>query len=196
MFLLSAGKSNLAVLQKGVITSGSVNVYDVKFQFDNDWAGLDRIAVFRVGKERVSVPLGDTNTCKLPWECVRENDIGKEVQVGVYGMVDSTIVLPTIWAGLGNIKEGACLGDSALPPTPSAAEQVLAQVLAARDEAIAARDAAILAAGGTIPDDGGDDGDEGADPVPEPDTGTEDETGGDDIATDEEVNDALDDIFG
>ena len=186
MFYLSAGKSNLSVLQKGIITSGSVNVYDVKFQFDNDWDGLERIAVFRVGKERVSVTLDDTNACKLPWECVRENDIGKEVLVGIYGMVGSTIVLPTIWASLGNIKEGATLGDTALPPTPSVAEQVLAQVLAARDEVFEA----LRLNGGTIPDSGGDD-------TGEPDAGGNEENAGDgDIATDDEVNDALDDIFG
>ena len=190
MFLLSAGKSNLNVLQKGIITSGSINVYEVKFQFDNDWDGLDRIAVFRVGKKSVSITLDESNSCKIPWECVCENDIGKEVQVGVYGMLDTTVVLPTVWAGLGKIKEGVCLGNTALPPTPSIAEQILAQVLDARDEAIKARNAAILAAGGTIPDDPPDD----TTPDPEPDTGTEEENG--DVATDDEVSDALDGIFG
>ena len=76
MFLLSASKSNLAVLQKDIITSGSVNVFEVKFQFDNSWDNLDRVAVFRVGKKSVSITLDDTNTCKIPWECVCENDIG------------------------------------------------------------------------------------------------------------------------
>lgn len=181
------GKSKLTVLQKGIITSGSINVYEVKFQFDNDWDGLERIAVFRVGKKSVSVTLDDSNTCKIPWECVCENDIGKEVQVGVYGMVDTTVALPTVWAGLGNIKEGCCLGSTALPSTPSVAEQILAQVLAARDEVFAA----IRANGGIIPDVGGNSGE------PEPDTGnTEEETGDGDVATDDEVNDALDGIFG
>lgn len=201
MFLLSADKSKLTVLQKGIITSGSVNVYDVKFQFDGEWNGMERVAVFRVGKERVSVVLDDANTCKLPWECVRENYVGKEVLVGVYGMVGTTVVLPTVWGSLGNVKEGAELADAALPPTPSAAEQLLAQVLAARDEALAARDAAILAAGGTIPDSGNDTGDKddsgGTDDTETEgtDTETDSEESGD-VATDDEVNDALDDIFG
>ncbi len=181
------GKSKLTVLQKGIITSGSINVYEVKFQFDNDWDGLERIAVFRVGKKSVSITLDDTNTCKIPWECVCENDIGKEVQVGVYGMVDTTVVLPTVWAGLGNLKEGCRLGNTALPPTPSVAEQILAQVLAARDEVFDA----IRANGGIVPDTGG--GSE----EPEPDTGGPEEKPGDgDVATDDEVNDALDGIFG
>ena len=172
-----------------MITSGSVNVYEVKFQFDNDWDDLERIAVFRVGKKSVSMPLDDTNTCKIPWECVCENDIGKEVQVGVYGMVDTTVVLPTVWAGLGNLKEGCSLGNTALPPTPSVAEQVLAQIIAARDQVFEA----IRLNGGIVPDSGDDDTE-----VPEPDNGnTEDEPAGDgDVATDDEVNDALDGIFG
>ena len=172
-----------------MITSGSVNVYEVKFQFDNDWDDLERIAVFRVGKKSVSMPLDDTNTCKIPWECVCETDIGKEVQVGVYGMVDTTVVLPTVWAGLGNLKEGCSLGNTALPPTPSVAEQVLAQIIAARDQVFEA----IRLNGGIVPDSGDDDTE-----VPEPDNGnTEDEPAGDgDVATDDEVNDALDGIFG
>ena len=104
-------------------------------------------------------------------------------------MIDTTVVLPTIWAGLGNLKEGCSLGSTALPATPSVAEQILAQVLAARDEVFEA----IRANGGIVPDTGGDSGE----PGPEPDTGgTEEEPGGGDVATDDEVNDALDDIFG
>lgn len=183
-----SGKSSLTVLQKDIITSGSVNAYEVKFQFDNDWDDMERIAVFRVGKKSVSIALDDANTCKIPWECVCENDIGKEVLVGVYGMIDTTVVLPTVWAGLGNLKEGCSLGSTALPATPSIAEQILAQVLSARDAVFSA----IRANGGVIPDIGVDDGE----PEPEPDKPDDQPTGDGDVATDDEVNDALDGIFG
>jgi hypothetical protein len=183
-----SGKSSLTVLQKDIITSGSVNAYEVKFQFDNDWDDMERIAVFRVGKKSVSIALDDANTCKIPWECVCENDIGKEVLVGVYGMIDTTVVLPTVWAGLGNLKEGCSLGSTALPATPSIAEQILAQVLSARDAVFAA----IRANGGIIPDIGVDD----EEPEPEPDKPDDQPTGDGDVATDDEVNDALDGIFG
>jgi hypothetical protein len=183
-----SGKSSLTVLQKDIITSGSVNAYEVKFQFDNDWDDMERIAVFRVGKKSVSIPLDDANTCKIPWECVCENDIGKEVLVGVYGMVDTTIVLPTVWAGLGNLKEGCSLGSTALPATPSIAEQILAQVLSARDAVFSA----IRANGGVIPDIGVDD----EEPEPDSDNPEDKPTGDGDVATDDEVNDALDGIFG
>ena len=193
MFHLSAEKSKLTVLEKGIITSGSVNVFDVLFRFDNDWDGMERIAVFRVGSERVSVVLDDTNQCKIPWECLRENDIGKELMLGVYGMIGENIVLPTVWVSIGKIKEGTRLGDSALPPTPSVAEQILAEILAAKEAALDAANRAEIAAGivdenpAPAPDEGEDDGSE--------DEGTNDNTDGD-IATDEEVNDAIGDIFG
>ena len=200
MFHLSAEKSKLTVLEKGIITSGSVNVFDVLFRFDNDWDGMERIAVFRVGSERVSVVLNDTNQCKIPWECLRENDIGKELLVGVYGRIGENVVLPTLWASIGRIQEGTRLGDSALPSTPSATEQLLAEMIAARDAALDAAHRAEVAAGIA-------EADPEPNPEPEPpsgegegddpgsgseDNGTEDG----DIATDEEVNDELDDIFG
>ena len=186
MFYLSADKCKLTVLQKGIITSGSVNVVDVKFQFDSDWGDMEqRIAVFRVGSVRVSVVLDDTNQCKVPWECLRENDIGKELQIGVYGMIGESVILPTVWASLGNIKEGTRLGDSALPPSPSVAEQILAQMLAVRDEILGA-------VGGNPPGD-----DTGGDEEPGGDSpGTDTEVPDDDVASDDEVSDAFDDIFG
>ena len=42
MFLLYAEKNQLAVREKEPITSGSVNVYPVQFEFSEDWDGLDR----------------------------------------------------------------------------------------------------------------------------------------------------------
>ncbi len=173
MFLLNACKNKISVLQKEVITSGAVNVLKVKFQFDADWAGMSRWAVFRVGSVRKCIELDDSNQCCIPWECLRENDIGSGLDAGAYGMIGDTIVMPTVWCRLGTIMEGVKLGDAVLPATPSAAEQILSQMLAIRDEIL----------GVTPPEED--------DPEPEPE-----EPGDDDVATDEEVNDALDDIFG
>ena len=134
--------------------------------------------------------------CKIPWECLRENDIGKELLVGVYGRIGENVVLPTLWASIGRIQEGTRLGDSALPPTPSATEQLLAEMIAARDAALDAAHRAEVAAGiaeDTAPDNGDD---SGSNDEPGGDEPGDDTTTDDDIATDEEVNDAFDDIFG
>lgn len=203
MFILNADKSHLTVLQKGIITSGSVGVYEVKFQFSPEWAGMERWAVFKIGSERVSCVLDEANQCKLPWECVRENDIGKEIQVGVYGMVGTNVVLPTIWASLGKLREGTRLGDTALPPTPSVAEQIMADILAARDAALSAAERAEAVAGGgnTGSGDGNTDTDGDNTGTENEGTGSEGDnsdtgTSDDDIASDDEVSGELDNIFG
>ncbi len=124
-----------------MVTSGSVNVYQVNFQFSRDWDGLERVAVFRAGGEVVSVLLDDGDTCTVPWEVLTANDINKALYIGVYGVLGGEIVLPTIWANIGKIFEGAKPGAAALPPTPSLIDQALAKVgqEADRAEAAAAR---------------------------------------------------------
>lgn len=49
MFRLQMNKNHVVVEETEMITSGSVNVYDVEFRFNEDWEGLERIAVFRAG---------------------------------------------------------------------------------------------------------------------------------------------------
>lgn len=63
MFLLSASKVHLNVLQRETVTSGSVNVYLVRFDFNSDWDGLDRTAVFQAGDDKISVVLDASSEC-------------------------------------------------------------------------------------------------------------------------------------
>lgn len=139
MFLLSAKKNSLTKLEGEPLTSGSVNVYQVKIQFDDAWDGLDRMAVFKVGEELVSAPLDEDFCCTIPWEVLQRNDIDKRLELGVYGVKDGNVVLPTVWTVLGTILEGTRPGPNTVPPTPSLAEQVLGQISADRR---AAEDAA------------------------------------------------------
>lgn len=146
MFVLSADKNKLTVSQGEIITSGSVNVYRVKIFFDADWDGMDRMAVFRVEDEPIPAPLDDKFECKIPWECTRRNYEGEELYCGVYGMIGTDVVLPTVWVSLGEIKPGTRLGGRTVPPTPSAAEQILAQTFAERAKAESAATRAEAAA--------------------------------------------------
>lgn len=57
MLILEADKNNLKVLQKELVTSGSVNVYPVEFRLNEDWDGMNRVAVFTNGIEMISVPM-------------------------------------------------------------------------------------------------------------------------------------------
>ena len=124
MFELYAEKNQLCVREREAVTSGSVNVYPVRFQFSEDWAGLARTAVFRAGDKSASVLLDETGECSVPWE-VLETPLLR-LEAGVYGTQGGEVVLPTVWADLGFILTGAAPGDEARPPTPELWRQELA----------------------------------------------------------------------
>lgn len=63
MFVLRADKTCLTVEQSELVTSGSVNVYQVQFDFSDEWDGLRKAAVFRGGGKRISVALGERMEC-------------------------------------------------------------------------------------------------------------------------------------
>lgn len=126
MFRISVRKSVLDILQREIITSGSVNIYTASFTFDSAWEGLERIAVFQIGTDAVSICLGEENCCTIPWEVLQAPNY--ILRVGVYGTRGGEVVLPTIWGELGRIREGVHLGGSAQPPTPGLIDQILAKI--------------------------------------------------------------------
>lgn len=124
MFLLRAEKNDLALLEREPVTSGSVNVYGVSFEFSEDWAGLNKTAVFQAGCASREVLLGSSGACVVPWEVLRVP--GYHLKAGVYGKQGGEVVLPTVWADLGVILEGVPTGGSP-PPSPELWEQELAR---------------------------------------------------------------------
>jgi len=124
IFILRANKNKLEVLEREPVTSGSVNVYRVRFEFSPDWQGLTRKAVFKTGKGSRTVLLDESGECVIPWEVLTV--YGLPLMVGVFGTLDET-VLPTIWTSLGTILEGVPIASpDARPPTPDAWGQALA----------------------------------------------------------------------
>ncbi len=123
MFILYADKNRLIVRRREALTSGSVNVYTVRFEFSPDWQGLTRKAVFRAGRESRTVLLDESGACAIPWEVLASP--GLPLMVGVFGTAE-TAALPTIWANLGFILDGVTLGEDAHPPTPELWERELA----------------------------------------------------------------------
>lgn len=125
MFVLYANKNQLTVREKEPVTSGSVNIYPVRFEFSADWDGLEKTAVFQAGCKTWSVLLEDRGVCTIPWEALEHP--GCQLFAGVYGQRGDNLILPTIWAGLGMILSGASPGEEAQPPTPELWEQELAK---------------------------------------------------------------------
>lgn len=126
MFILYANKNQLTVRKKEPVTSGSVNVYHIRFDFSDDWNGLSRTVIFRAGVESRAVLPEEDNETVIPWEVLKESNL--PLYCGVYGAIGSRVVLPTIWANLGLIQEGVP-GNSpgTKPPTPDLWEQELAK---------------------------------------------------------------------
>lgn len=123
MFELYAEKNQLKVWRREPVTSGSVNVYPVRFGFSEDWAGLEKTAVFRAGEKTISILLDETGECVVPWEALAVP--GRRLEAGVYGTRGTEVVLPTVWSDLGYIETGAAPGEEARPPAPGLWQQEL-----------------------------------------------------------------------
>lgn len=123
MFELYAEKNQLEVRRREPVTSGSVNVYPVRFGFSEDWAGLEKTAVFRAGEKTISILLDETGECVVPWEALAVP--GRRLEAGVYGTRGTEVVLPTVWADLGYIETGTAPGEEARPPAPGLWQQEL-----------------------------------------------------------------------
>lgn len=126
MFFLQANKNTLFLRKREPITSGSVHANRVRFEFSDEWDGLIKTAVFRAEEQSYEVILPHENECFIPWEALEKPS--KELYVGVYGVNGEELILPTIWASLGEILEGASPGETAQKPTPGVYEQVTVEL--------------------------------------------------------------------
>lgn len=115
MFVLYAEKNQLTIREKEPVTSGSVNVYPVRFEFSEDWDGLSKTAVFQAGCKETTVALTG-GACMVPADVLSEP--GYFLMAGVCGRQGERIVLPTVWANLGMISEGAVTGEAPEPAPP------------------------------------------------------------------------------
>ena len=96
----------------GKLTSGMVGL-PVSIEYDETWNGLYKTASFRVGKfVRSRENIGTATT--VPWEVMRNS--GKPLEVGIEGKdEDGNIVIPTIWASISMVYDGATASIPAAP---------------------------------------------------------------------------------
>lgn len=108
------------------ITSGTVGL-PIEFEFDSQWEGLSKTALFRAGNVIKIVENLEVETV-VPWEVLVK--YGPWLSVGVYGTNrDGTEVIPTIWANVSPIYAGVDPdGDPSTDPTLPVWQKLLSDV--------------------------------------------------------------------
>ena len=114
------------------ITSGTVGL-TAEFSFDSQWDGLAKTAIFRACNEKRIIECIE-NEAVVPWEVLKEPNLW--LTVGVYGAKsDGLVVIPTVWANVCVIKEGATPdGDPSIDPTLPVWKQLSAEIEDLREE--------------------------------------------------------------
>lgn len=105
--------SSITAEADGKMTSGMVGV-PVVIEYNEEWNGLIKTAIFRVGqfsRDRRNIETYTT----VPWEVMRHG--GKILEVGIEGRdADDKIIMPTIWATVSMIFNGA---NATIPGAPT-----------------------------------------------------------------------------
>ena len=104
MVLIDVSGTSAIVRKQDDLTSGMVGA-TVSFCFSDDWNGLSKTVVFRVGKVTKDATVIDS-IAKIPHEVLAV--YGMRLEIGVYGTADNgSIIVPTVWAKTNPIKPGA-----------------------------------------------------------------------------------------
>lgn len=116
MTKLNVDGNKIRVWNLDTFTSGQVGA-TVEFQFDSDWDGLSKTAVFEAHEPRcrgdhnvISASVldinWDGNVCRIPAKVLETP--GYDLSIGVYGLnADGVLIIPTIYAKCGRIARGA-----------------------------------------------------------------------------------------
>ena len=108
--------------------SGTADMQRCCFTFDKSWNGFSKTAVFRVGAATHTELIGEDNCCTLPWELLTRKHIGRQMEVGVYGVSADTEIMTSVWDSLGMIREGTQPGGDARNPVDGIYEQIMAKL--------------------------------------------------------------------
>ena len=125
--IFSVTKAALRCLESEILTSGMQRAVTCRFGFSSDWDGLGTTAVFAVGSTSIDALVTDNNEAVIPWELLTEENVGKILKVGVYGINgEGDLAIPTIYCETARIMKGADpSGESSAEPTPTICEQML-----------------------------------------------------------------------
>lgn len=113
-------KRHARCTQNELLTSGSEGI-TVDVEYSHDFDGLQKAAVFTNGETSIDI-LNPSDSVTIPWEVLSK--VGKRVKMGVYAYNTDGIVIPTVYADLGIVQQGADpnLDENANPTLPVWAE--------------------------------------------------------------------------
>ncbi len=89
---LYANGNLLTLGSRPMTTSGSVDYDTCAFNFNSDWKGFARTAVFAIEDVCYAVELDDTGVCRIPKECLKKTGV---LKIGVVGENDDGVVIST-----------------------------------------------------------------------------------------------------
>ena len=127
------------------LAADSAYVDRVKFDFDSEWTGFSRTALFwgSDGEDPIAVQLDSAGYATIPWETIQEKG---RIRFGVYGIKGTSRITSTVLKY--QIQDGAWSASPANPGeiTPTMLEQLQATVnakLEQMDDRLAEFDAAV-----------------------------------------------------
>lgn len=107
---------------------GAVDIQKCHFTFDASWRSFSKTAVFRVGATTHTELVDENDCCVLPWELLTRKHIGRQLEVGVYGVSADTEIMTSVWDTLGMVREGSEPGSDARNPADGIYEQIMAKL--------------------------------------------------------------------
>lgn len=131
MFIFDVSKVTIKAVKLEPVTTGSNNIYKVKFNFnEDDWDGVLRTACFLVGEKSYSVSIYDGDTCTIPSGVFVDENLNEPLYIGVYGIVSGELVIPTCYCYAGRIMQGASPdGEEPSPDPPSPDPDVIERII-------------------------------------------------------------------
>ncbi len=106
---LHLDKAKAKLIEQEILTSGMKGAR-VDIEFSDEWNGLGKVAVFTAGDVKRTVTCGAfewplNGSCKIPTDCLETPRV--ELTVGVVGTSGAQIIIPSVYASLGVIREGS-----------------------------------------------------------------------------------------
>lgn len=136
MIQINVNGSVVSVQETEALYCGAQNTHTCSFVFDRSWDSFLKSAVFRVNGRAITAVIDDNNSCVLPWELLVRDNIGSNIEVGVYGVSAESEILTSVWDLIGAVREGSEIGSDAREPSAGVYEQVMASVKKADDKIV------------------------------------------------------------